>query len=84
MKDPLLLVTSPLRYLDGEVNAVHKDFDKASVRVALAFPDLTLEFEGIRRRQPPIRRFWPVVLFVRNTRREQLILAKRPLALGVE
>ncbi len=40
MRDPLLLVSNPLRYLDGEVNAVHKDFDKASVRVALAFPDL--------------------------------------------
>ena len=40
MRDPLLLVSSPLRYLDGEVNAVHKDFDKASLRVALAFPDL--------------------------------------------
>jgi radical SAM family uncharacterized protein/radical SAM-linked protein len=40
VKDSLLLVTSPLRYLNGEVNAVHKDFDKASVRVALAFPDL--------------------------------------------
>jgi radical SAM family uncharacterized protein/radical SAM-linked protein len=40
VRDPLLTVSNPLRYLDGEVNAVHKEFDRTSLRVALAFPDL--------------------------------------------
>ena len=40
MTDLYLHVNSPLRYLDGEMNAVHKDFDKAEVKIALAFPDL--------------------------------------------
>jgi radical SAM family uncharacterized protein/radical SAM-linked protein len=40
MRDELLLIKNPLQYLDGEVNAVHKDFESAAVRVALAFPDL--------------------------------------------
>lgn len=40
MTDRYLLVKNPLQYLDGEINASHKDFDGAAVRVALAFPDL--------------------------------------------
>jgi radical SAM family uncharacterized protein len=40
MRDELLLIKNPLQYLDGEVNAVRKDFESAAVRVALAFPDL--------------------------------------------
>lgn len=40
MKDDLLLVRNPLQYLDGEVNAVRKDFSAASLRLALAFPEL--------------------------------------------
>jgi radical SAM family uncharacterized protein/radical SAM-linked protein len=40
VRDELLLVKNPLQYLDGEVNAVRKDFESAALRVALAFPDL--------------------------------------------
>ncbi len=40
MKDSLLLIKNPLQYLDGEVNAVRKDFESAAARIALAFPDL--------------------------------------------
>lgn len=32
-------VTKPARYLGSEVNAIHKDWDQAKVKVALAFPD---------------------------------------------
>jgi radical SAM family uncharacterized protein/radical SAM-linked protein len=38
--DEYLLVKNPLQYLDGEVNSSFKDFEAASVTVALAFPDL--------------------------------------------
>ena len=38
--DHNLELRNPLQYLDGEVNAVHKDFDAAEARVALVFPDL--------------------------------------------
>lgn len=34
-----LQVTKPGRYIDREWNACHKDFDKAAVRVVLAYPD---------------------------------------------
>jgi radical SAM family uncharacterized protein/radical SAM-linked protein len=40
MRDELLLLKNPLQYLDGEVNAVRKDFESATARIALAFPDL--------------------------------------------
>ena len=40
MRDELLLIKNPLQYLDGEVNAVRKDFESAAARIALAFPDL--------------------------------------------
>jgi radical SAM family uncharacterized protein/radical SAM-linked protein len=40
MRDELLLQKNPLQYLDGEVNAVHKDFETAAVRAVFAFPDL--------------------------------------------
>jgi len=33
-------VTKPARYIDGEWNAVHKDWDSARVRVALVYPDV--------------------------------------------
>jgi radical SAM family uncharacterized protein/radical SAM-linked protein len=33
-------VNKPGRYTDNELNAVHKDWDQAEVRLALAFPDL--------------------------------------------
>ncbi|MCX7919341.1 MAG: TIGR03960 family B12-binding radical SAM protein [bacterium] len=36
----LPLVTKPARYLGNEYNAIHKDFKKAEVKVALAFPDI--------------------------------------------
>jgi len=36
----LLRVQRPGRYVGGEVNAVHKDWRAASVRVCLAFPDV--------------------------------------------
>lgn len=32
-------VTKPARYLGNEINAVHKNWDEAAVKVALAFPD---------------------------------------------
>jgi radical SAM family uncharacterized protein/radical SAM-linked protein len=35
----LPLVDKPSRYIDHEINAVHKSFDKAKVRFAFAFPD---------------------------------------------
>jgi radical SAM family uncharacterized protein/radical SAM-linked protein len=38
--DRNLALRNPLQYLNGEVNAVHKDFEKAAARVALVFPDL--------------------------------------------
>jgi radical SAM family uncharacterized protein/radical SAM-linked protein len=40
MTDHNLELRNPLQYLNGEVNASHKDFDKAKARVALVFPDL--------------------------------------------
>ena len=44
ISDPLDLllptVTKPARYTGGEWNAVHKDWDAARVRLALAYPDL--------------------------------------------
>ena len=40
MTDHNLFVKNPLQYLDGEVNASHKDFEAAKARVALVFPDL--------------------------------------------
>jgi len=33
-------VRSPARYIGHEVNAIHKDFDKANIKFALAFPDV--------------------------------------------
>ncbi len=36
----LPLINKPGRYTNNELNAVHKDWDKAEVRLALAFPDL--------------------------------------------
>ena len=30
MRDELLLIKNPLQYLDGEVNAVRKDFESAA------------------------------------------------------
>jgi radical SAM family uncharacterized protein/radical SAM-linked protein len=38
--DHNLFVKNPLQYLDGEVNASHKDFEGAKARIALVFPDL--------------------------------------------
>jgi len=38
--DHNLALRNPLQYLDGEVNASHKDFEKTAVRIALVFPDL--------------------------------------------
>ncbi len=40
MRDELLALKSPLQYLDGEVNAVRKDFEGVAARIVLAFPDL--------------------------------------------
>jgi radical SAM family uncharacterized protein/radical SAM-linked protein len=40
MRDELLVIKGPLQYLDGEVNAVRRDFESAGARIALAFPDL--------------------------------------------
>ncbi|MDD4178490.1 MAG: radical SAM protein [Candidatus Margulisbacteria bacterium] len=40
MKDELLLqVQKPSRYVGNELNAVHKDWNKTSIRFALAYPD---------------------------------------------
>ncbi|MCK4739169.1 MAG: hypothetical protein KAT46_04395, partial [Deltaproteobacteria bacterium] len=39
VKDDLLLVQKPGRYIDGELNAVKKDLSKVSLTFALAFPD---------------------------------------------
>lgn len=36
----LPLVDKPSRYIDHEINAIHKAFDQAEVRFCLAFPDL--------------------------------------------
>ena len=36
----LLQVQKPARYIGNEWNAIHKDFDKALVRIALCFPDI--------------------------------------------
>lgn len=36
----LPLVDKPSRYIDHEINAVHKAFDQAEIRFCLAFPDL--------------------------------------------
>ncbi|MEW5802049.1 MAG: TIGR03960 family B12-binding radical SAM protein [bacterium] len=36
----LLQVSKPARYLGSELNAVHKDWDQARFRMALAYPDL--------------------------------------------
>ncbi|MBU1355512.1 MAG: TIGR03960 family B12-binding radical SAM protein [Candidatus Edwardsbacteria bacterium] len=36
----LPLINKPGRYTNNELNAVHKDWDQAEVRLALAFPDL--------------------------------------------
>ena len=35
----LPLVTKPIQYVGGEVNAVVKDWDEAAVRWALMYPD---------------------------------------------
>lgn len=35
----LQTIEKPARYLGNEINAIHKDFDKAAVRVCLIFPD---------------------------------------------
>jgi len=35
----LPLVQKPARYTGGELNAIHKDWDKAAVKFALAYPD---------------------------------------------
>ena len=38
---PLLpQVTKPARYINNEINAVHKEWDEIQVKVALAFPDI--------------------------------------------
>ncbi|MGQ9652556.1 MAG: TIGR03960 family B12-binding radical SAM protein [Thermodesulfobacteriota bacterium] len=39
IEELLPLVTKPSRYLGNEVNAVHKDLDRVSLKFALAFPD---------------------------------------------
>jgi len=36
----LLKVARPGRYVGGELNSIHKNWDSAAVRVALAFPDI--------------------------------------------
>jgi len=36
----LLQISKPARYLGSELNAVHKDWDQARFRMALAYPDL--------------------------------------------
>jgi len=36
----LMQVEKPSRYIDHELNAMHKDFEQARVRVCLAFPDV--------------------------------------------
>ena len=51
MKDELLTLKNPLQYLDGEVNAVRKDFEAAAARIALAFPDayeLGMSHQGLK------------------------------------
>ena len=40
LQDLLGVVEQPSRYLGTEINSVHKDLDRVSLRVALAFPDL--------------------------------------------
>ena len=39
MEDILLSVSKPSRYIDHEVNAIHKDPSKIDIKVALIFPD---------------------------------------------
>ncbi|MFA5840305.1 MAG: radical SAM protein [Candidatus Margulisiibacteriota bacterium] len=36
----LPLVQKPARYLGNELNSIHKDWDKAAIKVALGYPDL--------------------------------------------
>ncbi|MDI6731261.1 MAG: radical SAM protein [Candidatus Margulisbacteria bacterium] len=36
----LPLVQKPARYIGNELNSIHKDWDKAAIKVALAYPDL--------------------------------------------
>ncbi len=36
----LLKVQKPGRYVGGEINSIHKDWDKAQTRVAFVFPDI--------------------------------------------
>ena len=38
--DELLKFTKPSRYMDGEVNSVHKDLSRVRLKFALAFPDV--------------------------------------------
>ena len=33
-------VSKPARYTNNEINAVHKDWEKTAVKIALAFPDV--------------------------------------------
>jgi radical SAM family uncharacterized protein len=40
LNDILYQVTKPARYTGGEWNSVVKDWDKTSIRIALAYPDL--------------------------------------------
>ena len=40
MRDILPLISKPSHYLGTEINAVHKDPDRVSLRLGLAFPDL--------------------------------------------
>jgi radical SAM family uncharacterized protein/radical SAM-linked protein len=39
LEDFLPLVTKPARYINTEINAVHKDLDRVKTRVCLFFPD---------------------------------------------
>lgn len=40
MKELLLLVSKPIRYLGGEVNSIKKDLSQVKLRFCLAFPDV--------------------------------------------
>ena len=40
----LPLVQRPGRYTDNELNSIHKNWDQAQVKIALAYPDRSLQW----------------------------------------
>ena len=92
----LTRVQKPARYLGNEVNAIHKDFDLASVRVCLVFPDayeIGMSHVGLKilydilNRLPGVvceRCFAPAIDLEAELRREKIPLfsleSKRPLS----